>query len=170
LCFEIQKFADTPSSSDVIPPLSIQGEDSYVSSDPGSSGEETGDDAPLEPTTYTILIALKPTMSRAAVADQIARRIQLATGKRWGVENYAPDLIWIADQSAVEFERVLAALSASIWVREKPGRATPTHIRKQWPRYSDGPERPDPARGPMHAPAAEAFAGELDDFDRLIGK
>jgi len=81
----------------------------------------------------------EPGISGLGIADCVAIRLHEATGKRWDAMAHAQDLLWIADRPVAELERVLAALGADEWATANAGLVTPKHVRKHWPKYSDGP-------------------------------
>lgn len=75
-------------------------------------------------------------------AGRALSRLQETLGATWDLRSWLAELERIAGKPESEFVRVLAALAADSWVREKPARANPGHVIKHWAKYLT----PDPPR------------------------
>jgi hypothetical protein len=115
----------------------------------------------VEPTTFR---EQHPTAPAALLADRLAEHLAIAAMlPRWEVSG--PErivaLAWIADQPLTELRLAIAALLADPWVRQQPHRATPEHIRRQWPKYAAGPQKPTTGSGPAAVSTDDEWAAAV---------
>lgn len=123
-----------------------------------------------EETTLSLARAIPPPEEKPpeTTASKAKRRIHEATLISWDFHQWKADLAWIGEQPDEQLSRVLANLMADPWVRQKTSRASPSYIRKHWPRFLEPEPAAPPQRmkliGPAPASPRENFL-EPDDFD-----
>ena len=93
-----------------------------------------------EPGTFA---ELHPEALSVKLADLMAEHLHVEA-KVPQVEAIGPDRIsalrWLAERPLKDLAVVCATLRADPWIRKRPSRGTPEHIRKQWAKYAAGPE------------------------------
>ena len=93
---------------------------------------------------------------------------------RYDPSSHREALEWIAARPAGEVVKALKHYAADPWAMANPGHAHPTHIRKHWDKYLDGPMRivlkPTPeAVGSTVSPEASAYRALCDARDAATG-
>lgn len=133
---------------------------------PSGVRADTPDSEESQPGECDSFALRHPGCSGPVIADRLAAELAERGLMRWDALAHYPGLAAIAQKPVAEIELVVAAVLADPWCQANPGRVTPAHLAKHWPRYARGPSANGNGRrelGPAPVSSAEAFARDAEN-------